>query len=66
MMKIMDKLEENSSNPVFLALLVGFFAGIVIGFIASPVKRGIAIGSYNGCNNRISDSNKVNKDKHDK
>lgn len=62
-MKIIDKLEESSSNPVFLALLVGFLAGIIVGFIASPIKNGIAIGSYNVGGNKISGSNKVNEDK---
>lgn len=52
-MKIIDKLEENSSNPAFLYLLLGFLAGIIVGFIASPVKKGIAIGSYNGCGNKM-------------
>lgn len=52
-------MKVNLSNSAFIALLIGFLAGIIIGLIASPVKNGIAIGSYNGCGNRISNSNKI-------
>ena len=63
MNEIIEKIKGNKDSDFFHALLIGFLAGIAVGFIASPVKNGITIGSYNGCNNRISDSNHVNKDK---
>ncbi|MGN0677121.1 MAG: hypothetical protein ACI4K5_05190 [Ruminococcus sp.] len=63
MNEIIEKVKENKKIDFFIALLIGFLAGIAVGLIVSPVKNGIAIGSYNGCNNRISDSNHVNKDK---
>lgn len=62
-MKITEKIKEDYSAEVMLLVIMSFFAGLIVGFITSPVKKGIAIGSYNGCNNRITDSNKVSKDK---
>ena len=58
-MKLIDKIENSFSDSAFAALLLGLFAGIIIGFIASPIKNGIAIGSYNGSSNIFSDSNNV-------
>lgn len=46
-MKIVEKIENSSSNPVFLGLLIGFLFGVIVGFLASPVKKGISIGSNN-------------------
>lgn len=63
MNEIIEKIKANNKIDFFIALLIGFLVGTAVGFILSPVKNGIAIGSYNGCNNRISDSNHVNKDK---
>lgn len=31
--------------------LVCLFGGLIVGFVFSPVKKGIALGSHNGCNN---------------
>ena len=60
-MKIINKIKEDYSAKVLLLAILSFLAGVSVGFIISPVKKGIIIGSYNGCNNRITDSNKVNK-----
>lgn len=30
------------------------FAGIIVGMLCSPVKKGIAIGSHNGSKNHVS------------
>ncbi|MCM1008124.1 MAG: hypothetical protein NC485_09360 [Ruminococcus flavefaciens] len=60
-MKIINKIKEDYSAEVLLLAILSFLAGLTVGFLISPVKRGIIIGSYNGCNNRITDSNKVNK-----
>jgi hypothetical protein len=60
-MKIINKIQEDYSAEVLLLAILSFLAGLVVGFLISPVKKGITIGSYNGCNNRITDSNKVNK-----
>ncbi|MCD7811254.1 MAG: hypothetical protein LUG91_05310 [Ruminococcus sp.] len=60
-MKILDKMKESCSADVMLLVLVSFFIGLIAGFIISPVKNGIAIGSYNGCGNRITDSNKIDR-----
>lgn len=35
----------------FLFGLVCLFGGLIVGFVFSPVKKGIALGSHNGCNN---------------
>lgn len=40
-------------------LLISFFIGIAVGFVISPVKKGIAIFSYNG--NYTNDSGTVKK-----
>ncbi len=63
MNEIIEKVKENKGTDFFLALLMGFLAGMAVGVILSPIKNGISIGSYNGCYNRISDTNHVNKDK---
>lgn len=60
-MKIINKIKENYSAEVMLLAIISFLAGVAVGFIVSPVKKGITIGCYNGCNNRITDSNKVDK-----
>lgn len=65
-MRIIEKIKENYSVEVLFFAVVCFLAGIVIGLLVSPVKNGIAIGSYNGCNNKITDSNKTKKIKEDK
>lgn len=62
-MKIIEKIKQNYSAEVMLLTISGFLAGVIVGIIISPVKNGIAIGSYNGSGNKISDSNKVNEDK---
>ncbi|MCC8136272.1 MAG: hypothetical protein LIO40_06350 [Ruminococcus sp.] len=60
-MKILDKMKESCSADAVRLVLVSFFIGLIVGFIISPVKNGIAIGSYNGCGNRITDSNKIDR-----
>lgn len=63
MNEIIKKVKENKSADFLNALLIGFLIGTAVGFIFSPVKNGIAIGSYNGCNNKIYDKNKDKKHK---
>lgn len=60
MNKLIAKVQEDKT--VLLCLLC-FLAGLALGFIISPAKKGIIVGSYNGCNNKVIDSNKVNKGK---
>lgn len=62
-MKIIHNIKENYSAEVMFLTIASFLAGVVAAIIILPVKNGIAIGSYNGCNNRITDSNKDSKDK---
>lgn len=47
-MKLTDKIKENYSSEVMLLSIVCFLAGVVAGILIAPVKKGIAIGSYNG------------------
>lgn len=47
---IINKIKKNENTPIILAALIGLLAGIIIGFIVSPVKKGFSIGS-NNCNN---------------
>ena len=51
------QFKENKGEKAFFYMLIGFLAGIIVGFIASPIKNGIAIGSYNGANNKFKNSN---------
>ena len=56
-MDSIEKFKQEKGEKAFLYMLIGFLAGIIVGFIASPVKNGIAIGSYNGANNKFKNSN---------
>ena len=60
---IINKIKENYSVETLFSCFLCFLIGLTIGFIISPAKKGIIIGSYNGCNNKVIDSNKVNKGK---
>lgn len=60
-MKIIEKIKDNCPSEILFLSLICFMAGIAVGLLVSPVKNGITIGSYNGCNNRITDSNKTKK-----
>ncbi|MDE6021669.1 MAG: hypothetical protein K2H01_11830 [Ruminococcus sp.] len=62
-MKVFEKIKDSYSAEAIILAAVSLLAGLTIGFVISPVKNGITIGSYNGCNNRVIDSNKVNKEK---
>lgn len=46
----------NKSTGILLAL-TGFFAGIILGFLLSPIKYGLKIGSNNGNDNYIYGTN---------
>ncbi len=56
MEKLIAKVQEDKT---VLLCLMCFLAGLALGFIVSPAKNGIAVGSYNGCNNKVTDSNKL-------
>ena len=61
---VMEKIKEfaeKHDEKTILYLLIGFLAGVVVGFLFSPIKRGITIGSYNGANNKFVDSNNITK-----
>ena len=51
----MDKIKDFSEKHEENTLLY------IFGFIMSPIKNGVAIGSYNGAYNKFSDSNNVTK-----
>jgi len=46
-MKLINKLKERTSDSFFSAILIGFLSGVIFGFILSPIKKGISIGSNN-------------------
>lgn len=46
-MDMIDKIRNNENSPIYLALLIGFLTGLVVGFMISPIKKGIQIGSEN-------------------
>lgn len=62
-MNIIDKIKKDYSVETLFLCFLCFITGLTIAFIISPVKNGIMIGSYNGCNNKVIDSNKVNEEK---
>lgn len=37
-----------SNKEAILAILCGFFGGVVIGFLIAPIKKGIYCGNNNG------------------
>ena len=51
----MDKIKDFSEKHEENTLLY------IFGFIMSPIKNGVAIGSYNGAYNKFSDSHNVKK-----
>lgn len=53
--------EENYSYETLFLCCICFIAGLTAGFLISPAKNGMIIGSYNGCNNKVVDSNKTKK-----
>ncbi|MCM1133669.1 MAG: hypothetical protein NC340_09395 [Ruminococcus flavefaciens] len=66
-MKFIDKMKENCSAEVMILAFVCFLAGLTAGFIASPAKNGVTIGSYNGWFNGWGNSaDKLLKSKNDK
>ncbi len=56
-MDLIKKLDLENKEKIVLYLIIGFLSGLILGFIFSPIKNGIAIGSYNGANNKFVDSN---------
>lgn len=62
-MKFIEKIKDNLSPEVIIIAFICLIAGIITGFFIAPAKNGIILGSYNGCNNHIEDSNKVSNTK---
>ncbi|MDE6789209.1 MAG: hypothetical protein K2J47_07820 [Ruminococcus sp.] len=52
-MKITEKIKENYSAEALILAFVCIITGIAFGILVSPVKNGITVGSYNGCNNQV-------------
>lgn len=46
---VKDFIDNADSSK--LCLLIGVVLGMFIGMLLKPFSKGIAIGSYNGCNN---------------
>lgn len=55
-MKICEKIKENYSTESLILALVCILTGIAFGILVSPVKNGITVGSYNGCNNQVTNN----------
>ena len=53
--KTWEQIANPSKKEVALPFACGVACGILIGLLAVPFSKGIVIGSYNGCNNRLSD-----------
>ena len=39
---------KNSSTAIWLLAICTFFAGVIVGFFLSPIKKGVKIGCNNG------------------
>ncbi len=50
-MNLIDKIKQNENTPIYLAFTLGILTGTIIGFLASPVKAGVTIGSNNNIEN---------------
>ncbi len=50
-MNLIEKIKRNENAPIYLAFTLGILTGTIIGFLASPVKAGITIGSNNNIEN---------------
>jgi hypothetical protein len=44
---VLTRVLNYEHTPIITAAAVGFLAGVVVGFMVSPVKKGITIGSNN-------------------
>ena len=54
---------EEKDNNTLLCVIAAFLAGLVVGFVISPVKKGINIGSCNGAYNSVDESFKADRKK---
>lgn len=50
-MNLIEKIKQNENSPIYLAFTLGALLGIIIGFLASPIKQGMTIGSNNNIEN---------------
>ncbi len=50
-MNLIEKIKQNENSPIYLAFTLGILTGTIIGFLASPIKSGITIGSNNNIEN---------------
>ncbi len=64
-MKITENFKENNSSEIILLSIACFLAGVVVGILLAPVKKGFAIGSYNGCHNDVSNYKNCNMNNDD-
>lgn len=55
------KFIEEQEEKTLLCIMVAFLTGLTLGLLISPLKNGIAVGSYNGSYNEFKDSNNVNR-----
>ena len=44
-----DEVKEALSKEITAVFIIGFILGIIAGFLISPAKKGITIGSNNTC-----------------
>ncbi|MBQ8928309.1 MAG: hypothetical protein IJ055_08585 [Oscillospiraceae bacterium] len=44
---VIDRILSYKHTPVITATAVGFLTGMIVGFLVSPVKNGVKIGSEN-------------------
>lgn len=59
-MNKIKEFAENHEENVILYILLGFFIGVLVGFVVSPIKKGITVFSNNGCDNEIKDNGRNN------
>jgi hypothetical protein len=62
-MEYIKKFKEENGETITLYILIAFLTGMVLGFALSPIRNGIAVGSYNGSYNEFENSNNVESPK---
>ena len=45
---IITRVLQYEHTPIITAAAIGFLTGVIVGFMAAPIKKGVTIG----CNNR--------------
>lgn len=56
--RLAEKIKQNENSPLYLIYMIVFLVGVIAGFLISPVKQGISVGSHNRIETCKSDNDK--------